>query len=433
MAETLPEVLRYNQPVNLIDSKTYGVTKYSNLTTATNSGTVVKFNLGIVDKSFIVPNTMTLNFSLNLQKNATGVSNTDNYSLAGSGYSCFERIATNAAGQLLDSPGGLPLLSQLQLQASGSTAEINGMLSTQATGGSNLSANIIDGAQDGFASFSLPMICNIFNTHEYLPLFCSEIDVECTVADIIGKYVQSKTAKLPAGFTLSNMTLTYDVMEMATDPFNNWMKQFGPSQQIKILTSSFNHTSGSLVAGTTGEQVITYPGRFHSIKALYVGVASNTDKLGTVNPNLRKAMTFSCNGENYPKNNVDIRSNPMLGYNALVKTYGSMYSSSASTCLRNNNFMVGATAYAPGYKVPHTAAAAFTTSGASNQYYIGLDMERLSSTADGVYNGVTCSTSSTLTFDVAADIGTNRNVDIYTAHDVELVFDNIQKVVTASH
>jgi hypothetical protein len=401
----------------------------SNRASADTAGQSVMFNTGIVARSFLQSSTTSFNGTLTIAPHATGASPADNYSLLGSAYSFFQRQTTSVGGNIIETVNNLPELANLVLKCTANKAELDSMIGLASSGSGN-SIGVLLGSQVQAIDFSIPLI-GVFNCNKYIPLFVAEINIEFIVADIIQKFLVSLSTKVPSGFTLTNLTMTYNVMELEQAVFQEVMAQY-PSGKMNLLTSSYSFASGQ-IAASAGTQSLVYPHRFSSVKQVYFQVVhpGMADKnIGSVNPNLNRYIELSIGGERFPQGIVAAK-NYAQAFNQLQKAFGSLYSTGHSGSITRANFTRAANASGT-YGALANDPSAIVNGSAANQFYMALDMERMAHSKTAYYNGVSSiGQSSTISLDIDIAPASPLILNFWSHYDVVVVFDIFNSTVSA--
>ena len=245
-----------------------------------------------------------------LDLSGLGAVDTNTYALLGTFYSMFSRQVVNANGTVLETierPGELVnMLVNMTMNAAEKIAQTNSLGTftqrvaddstldaTTNIGGPLFNASASLGINNGnTVTFAIPII-GIFDANKYIPMWNSNIDLELTInavanwlTIILGSYQTS------AAFTLSNLELVFDSIELSPESFNMVMANY--PQKVVIKTASYLAGNSVQFSGG-GAQDIPINARLSSMKQLFfyfnqvvgaVGTSACADQtFGGVNPN----------------------------------------------------------------------------------------------------------------------------------------------------
>ena len=436
---SFPQELAFPTPSTMVESRTFAqrIQPY-NATTATAAGQTFQFRTGKMAKSVLQNQTATISGRCTIPKHNTGVSGTDNSVLCGSAYSLFRRQITNSNGTLVDDVNDIPSLAHKLLCATANSAELSGMTNIGATG-TLFSIHSTPGDTDIVFDFCLPLMGIINGASGYTPLAAADLEFQFEVSDVLS-YVLCKTAKKPTSFTISNVLLNYNVLEMSDATYAEWVQTAAPNGVVNMLSSSYAFTGSSLLSGGAGQQTVAYPHSYKSVKNVFISCGgAEQGPLTSINPNLGRYPTLNVGSNVYPQNMVDIK-NTATAVSEIFKNFGSLYSSSHSSSYRKANFNVAASANYSGtlYAAPWTTGNAFTSSNNSNMFAMAIDLEKMSGDkgGSGMYNGVdTIGVTSSIDFNIDADIGGggSRPLSIHSHYDCIVKFDLVNGTVSVSH
>jgi hypothetical protein len=435
---SFPSELTFATPLNLIDSTTKAVRLAPTTNqVATGANQIFKFDTGVNPRTFLQPSTMSLNFDLEVHKFQTGATPTDDYIQVGSGFNCFNRQVISANGNILETIQNNGSLAHQLLKTTASRDELYAMMNVGCHPSENF-VKKVPGTQSLYKSYSLPILGILNTSNTYIPLFVAPIELEFSVSDYIRDFIVCRSGDAPTHFTISNVTLTYNIIELDNEPFSAMLKMH-PGNLLNILTSSYSHSTASLV-DSAGIQTSTYSGRFNSLKNLYMSASVNSmpdRSVGSVNINLRRYPQLCIGGHTYPQNHVDI-TNYAVAYTELMKNFGSMYSYAHSGSLDKSNFARACvTAYKPGlYELLMTDVdQALDNYGLnSNQFYMAIDLEKLNGPKDNTYNGVSSiGSSSTISWELMYPPGEPVIVNMWSHFDVTLQFNMASGMITEIH
>lgn len=445
----------------------------------------VKATIPSLDRSLLNTQTMYLNGQVTFNNDTDGVGASVGF-LGGSFWSLFSRFESRSDGTQIDTIQYPDRLFNFITSMTMSESERNAMAnlygfdswyyknstivatatpatyvqnqtypitSARSCDPNNLGVRIPATADDGCPAgsltynFSIP-IFGAFNMMKYFPMWSgANVEFEFTVNTALNSIIPvgNVNASTKFSYTLSNLELSAEVLELDTTAYNGLMMAMG-GRPIELLTSSYTYGSGAIPAGST-QSDIQFQQQYRSLKQIYfyfntpdsTAVTASLDyPYGGVNPQLLNYQ-FVTNGENFPQK-------PVRAYNQAevlaqnMKSWGSLYSSTNSGQLTRRNFgKAESVSYVAGSNF-----TAFTQRGAgmanateinivttANKYYLALDFEKLNGRSDLIYNGVATTSNNTIfrfTNAVAPTIA--YTINFWAHFDVKLTIDTVNKLIT---
>ncbi len=425
----VPAELFFELPASMLDSRKIEqrIQPYSQSTYST-AGQISKFTIPQTDRTLVNGQTMYLTGQVDFGN--LGTVGTNTYAVLGSYYSMFSRQVVNANGTVLETierPGELVnLLINMTMNASEREAQSNSFGTNQTGNVGDLIINVDDAAAVGIAgsnnrslSFAIPII-GIFDAAKYIPMWNSNIDLELTINALSNWLtIIGGTFSTTASFTLSNLELVFDSIELSPESFE--MIMAGNPQKIVIKTNTYLAGTGALASGVSGGQDISINARLSSMKQLffYFNQASCADQtFGGVNPN-GNDVVFITNGKYYPQRPVKL-TNPSDVYEQIQKSFGSIkaFSHSGSMnkmelCRRNvGNAMFG---------LPFTNKAQLINFG--NKFYMSIDTEIINTNKVNLYNGIQTGVNSNIRLNISEALTSAMTCYYWCSYDALLEFD----------
>ena len=437
----VPSELVFNLPASMLDSRKIEqrIQPYSQSTYNT-AGQIAKFTIPQTDRTLLNGQTMYVTGQIDFAN--LGTAGTNVYQMLGSFYSLFSRQVINANGTVLETierPGELlNMLINMTMNQAEKEAQSNSL-------GSNYFGNIGDvyintataeeyigsSGDNKTLTFAFPII-GIFDASKYVPMWNTNIDVELTVNAISNFLVCTKgTFATGATFTLSNLELVFDSIELSPESFNMVMANY--PQKIVVKTNSY--LAGNSVSFTGGgAQDIPINARLSSLKQLFFyfnqigasGTACADKTFGGINPN-GQDVVFITNGKYYPQRPVKL-TNPSEVYMQIQKSFGSIktYSHSGSInkkeiCRRETgNALYGATITDP---------AALLAGG--NKFYLAIDTEIINTNKDSLYNGIQTGVNSNIRLNIQNSMTASVICYYWCCYDVLLEMDFLSGITRA--
>lgn len=453
--QVLPTEVNYVAPSKMAESRVVSYKTNSNYTTTSTAGTELRFVIPMTERQFLQNNTVSLSGQLDLNFSAQADTQV---ALLGSGwYSCFQTQQLQTSnGEFLENIPNVSILANEILQQASDISQRNalsmswGMNPDMGSGNCSITlgtANTLYSYQNAgtkiVVKFCIPLIGLLSNSNNFLPMFMTDMTLILTVNDIIGKVVkkiQDGTAGkdfMPTSFSLSNLYLNYDALELSQGAYMEWLAQY-PSQRFIIKAIGYTYTNSTIPNGT-GTFDLPLNFTLASCKQLYISFQPAVGDLqyGSINPNANSIQLFTGAGEMYPSRPIDCRNPTEVFYN-LQKAWGAYYSRDCNGLITLNQFcrrsgaITGYLAVSGVGDKTNDDADRVDNGTVSNKFFVCIDTEKASSNKDLVYNGAKISLNSYLRLDIAAANGDAVPVNIFAAFDSFIICDmanmNITKI-----
>ncbi len=431
----VPSELVFNLPASMLDSRKIEQRINSvNQASFSSAGQVAKFTIPQTDRTLINGQTMYLTGNLDIF-GLTGTSGTDTYAILGTFYSLFSRQTVNANGQVwetIERPG--ELVNMLLNMTMNSAEKVSQGLSFGTAPQLSVNNNATDGTgnisfsiSDGFGPnnnktlcFAIPII-GALDSAKFIPMWNSNIDLELTVRALSEwlTTVNGAGSIATATFSLYNLELVFDSIELSPESFNMVMANY--PQKIVIKTQSYNAGTAQLASGISGGQDLPINNRLSSMKQLfyYFNQSSCADQtFGGVNPN-GTDVVFISNGKYYPQRPIKL-TNPAEVYMQIQKSFGSIKTYSHSGSIGINELRRRQTAN-NWYLAPNTTKATLDNYG--NKFYLAIDTEIINTNKDSLYNGIQTGVNSNLRLNIADTLTSAMTCYYWACYDVLIEFD----------
>ena len=439
----VPSELVFDLPSSMLDSRKIEqrIQPYSQ-STYNSAGQVAKFTIPQTDRTLISGQTMYLTGNLDIS-GLTGTADTDTYAILGSFYSVFSRQVVNANGTVLETIERPGELVNMLLNMTMNSAEKMAQSNSFGTGGqiplvtptsSTASNNYIPDGTGNITfeirsstlpnngttlTFAIPII-GVFDAVKYLPMWNSNIDLELTINALTNwlTTVDGTGSLTNAGFSLYNLELVFDSIELSPESFGMVMSNY--PQKVVIKSQTYLAGTGAL-ATNSGGQDISINARLSSMKQLFFYFSQSDladQSFGAVNPNANDVV-FITNGKYYPQRPVKL-TNPSEVYMQIQKSFGSIktYSHSGAIgkselCRRNkaNNW----------YFTPNKTKSDLDKFG--NKFYLAIDTEIINTNKNSLYNGIQTGVNSNIRLNIADSLDQSMTCYYWCAYDALLEFD----------
>ena len=439
----VPAELVFDLPASMLDSRKIEqrIQPYSQ-STYTTAGQIAKFTIPQTDRTLLNGQTMYLTGQIDLAN--LGTAGTNLYDILGTYYSMFSRQVVNANGTVLETierPGELVnMLLNMTMDSAERLAQQNS-LGTTAIGNvagqqfNTATASSIGTNNSNTQAFSIPII-GIFDAVKYMPMWNTNIDIELTINSLANWLVcvagtsTINTGATPASFTLSNLELVFDSIELSPESFG--MVMANNPQKVVVKTSTYLAGTGALPGGASGGQDIAINARLSSLKQLYFyfclsGGADQT--FGGVNPN-GNDVVFITNGKYFPQRPIRL-TNPSEVYMQQRKAFGSIKSTSNSGSIRKLNMCRRQTpdSLHSGYITTVTQLVA--TLPLANQYYLAIDTEIVNTNKNSLYNGIQTGVNSNIRLNIGSALTGATTCFYWCCYDALLEFDFVTGITRA--
>lgn len=430
----VPSELIFDLPFSMLDSRKieqriqpYSQSQY------TSAGQVAKFTIPQTDRTLASGQTMYLTGNIDFSN--LGTLETNMYSILGSFYSIFSRQVVNANGtvwETIERPGELVnMLISMTMNASEKLSQSNSFGTTtqkvQDDYTFDATTNICTAINtssflpnNGLSqTFAIPII-GVLDSVKYIPMWNSNIDLELTINDIKNflTIINSGTFSSTASFTLSNLELVFDSIELSPESFNMVMSNY--PQKVVIKTQSYLAGSSQSFSGL-GAQDIPINARLASMKQLlfYFNQTGSMDQtFGGVNPN-GNDVVFITNGKYYPQRPIKL-TNPSEVYMQIQKSFGSIKSYSHSGSIGKSELCRRQTANNL-YFSPVPSKSALVVFG--NKFYLSIDTEIINTNKASLYNGIQTGVNSNIRLNIGELLTTPMTCYYWCCYDVLLEFD----------
>jgi len=433
----VPAEMVFDLPASMLDSRKIEqrIQPYSQSTYST-AGQIAKFTIPQTDRTLI--NGQTMYLTGNLELTTLGTADTNSYSILGSFYSLFSRQVVNANGTVLETierPGELVnQLINMTMNAAEKIAQTNSLGTfaqkvsddyvadcTTNIGGPLINTALLNLGTNNNNSltFAIPII-GILDSAKFLPMWNSNIDLELTINALTNWLtIISGTFSGTAGFTLSNLELVFDAIELSPESFGMVMANY--PQKVVVKSSTYLAGTGSLASGVSGGQDIPINARLSSMKQLfyYFNQASCADQtFGGVNPN-GTDVVFITNGKYYPQRPIKLN-NPSEVYMQIQKAFGSIKSYSHSGSIGKAELCRRQTANTL-YAGPITSKANLQFTG--NKFYLAIDTEIVNTNKNSLYNGIQTGVNSNIRLNINEALTAAMTCYYWCCYDALLEFD----------
>ena len=434
----VPEELLFNLPMSMLDSRKieqriqpYSQAEYK------SAGQVAKFTIPQTSRTLLGGQTMYLTGRLTLENLEDG----KKYAIYGSYYSMFSRQVVSANGSVLETiekPG--ELVNQLINMTMNSAEKIgqSNSLGCAAYSDQDSTSNVslvlgnagplpVRSATTQNISFAIPII-GVLDAQKYIPMWNSNIELELTInelknwlADITGA-----TAFNSITFTLSDLELVFDSIELSPESFNMVMLEHPQKVVIKTQSYLFGSGSGNITKNNFGAVDIPINARLTSMKQLFFyftreGLADRT--FGGVNPNANDVV-FITNGQYYPQRPIKC-TNPSECYMQIQKAFGSIKSYSHSGCIGKAEFIRRDTQDTNKmYLAPITQKTQLIeAAGGGNKFYLAIDTEIINTNKNTLYNGIPTGVNSNIRVNIADPLSEAYICYYWACYDILLEMD----------
>lgn len=439
---TVPYELIFDLPSSMLDSRKIEqrIQPYSQ-STFNSAGQVPKFTIPQTDRTLASGQTMYLTGQVDLA--SLGTIGTDTYAVLGSYYSIFSRQVVSANGtvwETIERPGELVnMLINMTMNSAEKLSQVNGLGASLGSktdtdyiidATTNLAGPIINvsaaagninvgNANNKSFTFAIPII-GVLDANKYIPMWNSNIDLEMSVNAINNWLVSIAGTYGNPTFTLSNLELVFDSIELSPESFNMVMSNY--PQKVVIKTQSYLAGSSLGFIGS-GAQDIPINARLSSMKQLFfyfnqTGLADQT--FGGINPN-GNDVVFITNGKYFPQRPIKLN-NPSELYMQIQKSFGSIKSYSHSGSIGKTELCVRQTANGL-FNAPLVATNKANLVYYGNKCYLAIDTEIINTNKASLYNGIQTGVNSNIRLNIANELTTNVNCLYWCCYDVLLEMD----------
>ncbi|KAJ1393284.1 hypothetical protein B484DRAFT_439355 [Ochromonadaceae sp. CCMP2298] len=353
---------------------------------------------------------------------------TEAFALTPNAWGVFEQYVVSMGGSQIESILQPALVFQALQEACSTTTELSSksMLWGTDRDGPGQTTGYVFNIEDSPGSskimtFSLPLIGALANLSSALPA-TSEVELTFTIADIIGRRMTRLGTTLPTAFVLDQLTLTYDVLEMADVSYF----QKVTSVPLSLKTSTWLYSSAQLPAGTVGNADLNILARAQSSKMLLMRCSSAVDGrtsiFGSCNPNARSA-SMMVGTTSIPQTPINT-DNPSVVKLALQRAFGAVNSHQLAGSVLPYNFCKRDTADSLHNEVTLTDSY-LRREGDSSNWMLAIDLESCTGSKSNLFQGtaLTSSSASYMRLDVYPQLQYDTTVHFLIQCDAVLVID----------
>lgn len=421
MSVQVPKEMNYGEPMSSLPPSTRTIRMViapSNVSTASGSQQII-FDLPDSNTGYIVPGTMKINYNANVVASAAG-----GHVRGVPAYSFFARsdVYTQQGSQLIEGINQYGALcnvlyaTKLTMSHKLGMAYSLGLLDTGITAPTmnNLTGRGLQVANESW-SMSAPLGNIISNCEKLVPARCGFRIVLTT--DQLANIVNAPTGGTLSSFSLSNIELAYDMVELSSPEIEAVVQGLSNEGQIVLKSQSYSLTSQNLPAGANGTQTLTFNSRLSSIKSLVAlfggsGTQVNGSYYDSIDITNNVAGTgggsyqWEVAGQMYPDKPLSSKNNKASIHSALADCWGGnasdLYNESMSILPIEFSIREDAT----------------TTGGYPGRFYLGQNVEKLQTSA--MLTGISSNNS-------AINLRIDLPVATSLAHQVSLIclYDSI--------
>lgn len=447
----IPEELTYDQLSRMYPSvKTeYRKQPFSG-TAPVRSGAMVQTMLNKMDRSFLNPATLALNFRGRYTFTTGGTQATPVDSgcwILGSAWSHFSRFVVKQSGGVdidqIDNPGRL--VNTIMNMTTG-PIEKSSMISmgfNEENPWSNLGIRILNtviainntGTTIEY-TFSIPMIGSL-NASKLIPLIAGDLELNFTLATRDEAFVNVGNATFTL-YELDQFEIVGEVLTLEESGFQELLKLYPGVFSLKTQSYSYNSAPALPAGSGAGTVDITIPYSLNSLKQ-FIWWVSPSDAVGGnfagVNPNLN-SWNLVIGSTSYPQQPVKATSVAECYYQN-SKSFGAFYSTSHSGSALRRNFAVASSAAGEWFLYDNnaTTVANITDINQHNKFYQALDLEIINQLKTSLYSGIsTRGSTNTLRMVIGRQLANvTHNIHMYACYDVVLNFDYVNGKITYSN
>ena len=365
MSVILPSSVSYGESLPALPDNTQCI----NITAAPTNGASFSSGqqifLDLVNRGFLVPDSMYLAYSYVLAS-AAGAE------LIGCpAATCFNRLDVSVGSQTIDTIQNYNIFYHMLTnvtydvaQKYGNQASLGYFNSTSVPNLEQLDGRVCVINEAG--SFAMPLISLLSNSEKLIPLFAMpQVRLTLTMESLATMFT---SAVVPTGFTISNVQLRYKVVD-----FGGAVEQIvlGSSDKLYIKSQSFAIASQTLVAGSSGYIELVFNQRYASVKSLFAinGVGTLLSNRAFDSCDLTSGngdYSFMVGGVLYPPAPINTRTAKTMALLELKSAVGSIFD-------KNNNMAINSVEF------NYNSTAATSTISAPAKFYVGTSLEKLNS------------------------------------------------------
>jgi len=407
----LPDTVNYGEQLSSLPKNTQCLNiacAPSNLQTAT-SGSQIYFDL--INRGFLDPQSMYISYTYTL------VSAVGAQMIGVPVYTPFNRVEVSVASQTIDTIQNYNIVMNTLINGSHDVAQKYGQ---QASYGYNASTGVptleqLDGrlmTVNEVGTFAGPLLTILSGSEKLIPLgMMGSVRITLTVDSLSNMFT---TAVVPTGFTLSNISLRYKVIEYGPD-VDQAIRLSNPNG-LTIKTQSFGSSSQNLNAGQVGYTELIYNFRYSSIKSL---IAVNGGNALLSNKQFDSVDLTSSNGDySFSVGGVIYPSKPLSTVTNKAEILQEFRSAMGSVFDKSNNCSINSIEF------NYNSTAATTTYSAPAKMYVGTSLEKQIG-SNSILSGVSSSDSPiSYRINTGTSIGANQStVTLIVNYDALIIVD----------
>jgi len=407
----LPDTVNYGEQLSSLPKNTQCLniaTAPSNLQTAT-SGSQIYFDLinrGYLDpQSMYISYTYTLTSAVNAQMIGVPV------------YTPFNRCEVSVASQTIDTIQNYNIVMNTLVNGNFDIAQKYGQQSSYGYFGTTGVPTLeqLDGrlmTLNEVGTFAGPLMTILSSSEKLIPLgMMGATRITLTVESLANMFT---SAVVPTGFTLSNISLRYKVIEYGPD-VDQAIRMANPNG-LTIKTQSFSSASSNLNAGTVGYTELVFNFRFSSIKSLIAingcGTAASNKQFDSVDLTSGNGdYSFSVGGVIYPSKPLSTTTNKTEVLQEFRSAMGSIFDKNNNCSINSIEFNYNGTAAACTYQAP-------------GKFYVGTSLEKQVG-SNTILSGVSSSDSPiSYRINTGTSIGANNStISLIVNYDALIIVD----------
>ena len=415
----LPDTVNYGEQLSSLPKNTQCLNiacAPSNLQSAT-PGSQIYFDL--INRGFLDPQSMYLSYTYTL----TSAVNAQMIGVPV--YTPFNRVECSVASQTIDVIQNYNIVMNTLINSSHDVAQKYGLMAGYGYVGTGAStstplANVptleqLDGrlmALNEVGTFAAPLLTILSGSEKLIPLgMMGAVRITLTVDSIANMFT---SAVVPTGFTLSNLSLRYKVIEYGAE-VDQAIRLANPNG-LTIKTQSFGSSSQNLNAGQTGYTELIYNFRYSSIKSLIAVNGGNAllsnKQFDSVDLTSGSGdYSFSVGGIIYPSKPLSTITNKAEILQELRSAMGSIFD-------KNNNCSINAVEYG------FNSTAATCTYQVMGKFYVATSLEKQIG-SNSILSGVSSSDSPiSYRINTSTSIGANQStVTLIVNYDALIIVD----------
>jgi hypothetical protein len=374
MSVILPSSVSYGESLPALPDNTQCI----NIATAPTNGASFtsgqQIYLDLVNRGFLVPDSMYLSYSYVLAS-AAGAAGVEIMGCPAA--TSFNRLDVQVGSQTIDTIQNYNIFYHMLTnvtydvaQKYGNQAALGYFNSTAAPSLEQLDGRVCVANETG--SFAIPLVSLLSNSEKLIPLFAMpQVRIVLTMESLASMFTAAVGV---TSWTISNVQLRYKVVD-----FGGAVEQIvlGSSDKLYIKSQSFALASQTLAANSSGYIELVFNQRYASVKSLFA-INGNGTIAGT-NPNSNKAYdsvdltssngdySFMVGGVMYPPTPINTKTAKTQALLELKSAVGSIFDKSNNMAINSIEF---------GY---NAGTASVTSVSAPAKFYVGTSLEKLNS------------------------------------------------------